>query len=162
MFPPTAEELANSLTKIRAAYNRNSDPSYAERIDRLNRLKKAIVEYKDRLVEAVSADFDGRAEAETYITELLPTLEGIHYYKKNLRRFMRKSKRHTPLMLFGASTEVQYQPLGVIGIVVPWNFPIFLGLSPLVGAFAAGNRAMIKGSEFAPQTGAVIAEMLSQ
>lgn len=159
---PTAEELATSLVKIRFAYNQNPDPSHAERIDRLTRLKNAIVEYKDRLVEAVSADFNGRAEAETYITEILPTLEGIHYYKKNLRSFMRTSKRHTPLMLFGARTEVQYQPLGVIGIVVPWNFPIFLGLSPLVGAFAAGNRAMIKGSEFAPRTGETISEMLSK
>lgn len=155
-------ELAAALTKMREAFARNPAPTREERVDRLTRLHKAILEHKDRLIEAVDRDFGGRAEAETLITELFPILEGIRYNKRKLRRWMKQSKRHTPLMLIGAKTKVHYQPLGVVGIVVPWNFPIFLGLSPLVGALAAGNRAMIKTSEFAPETGELIKEMIAK
>lgn len=155
-------ELRVALTKMRGAYTRNPAPTLQERVDRLDRLHNAILEYKDRLIEAVDEDFDGRAGAETLMIELLPVLEGIRYNKKNLGKWMKASARHTPLMLFGAKTAVHYQPLGVVGIVVPWNFPIFLGLSPLVGAFAAGNRAMMKTSEFAPKTGALLKEMISK
>lgn len=159
---PISVQLSASLATLRSAYSRHPAPTRRERIDRLNRLHAAILEYKDKLIESVDRDFGGRAGAETLMAELLPVLEGIRYNKKNLRKWMRQSKRHTPLMLFGASTKVHYQPLGVVGIVVPWNFPIFLGLSPLVGALAAGNRAMIKTSEFAPETGGLLAEMLSK
>ena len=156
-----ADELSASLALMKAAYARNPAPTAKERIDRLNRLHNAVVDYRDRLVKAVDEDFGGRAAAETEMIELLPILEGIHYNKKRLRSWMRQSRRATPVMLFGAQAKVHYQPLGVIGIVVPWNFPIFLGLSPLVGAFAAGNRAMLKTSEFAPRTGNLIKEMIA-
>lgn len=154
-------DLQHSLNKMRNAFNKAPNPSRQERIERLDRLHNALLNYKERLIEAVDEDFNGRAHAETLMSEILPTLEGIRYNKKHLSKWMRQSKRHTPLMLFGSKTKVHYQPLGVIGIVVPWNFPLFLGLSPLVGAFAAGNRAMIKTSEFAPKSGEVLAEMLS-
>lgn len=158
----TANQLRASLAKMRAAYNQAPAPSRQERIERLSRLHAAVLEYKDRLIETVDRDFDGRAEAETLMMEILPVLEGIRYNKKHLGKWMQQSRRHVPLMLFGTSAKVHYQPLGVVGIVVPWNFPLFLGLSPLAGAFAAGNRAMIKTSEFAPRTGDMLAEMLSK
>ena len=139
----TANGLRGSLTKMREAYKRNPAPTRAERADRLDRLHNAIMAY-------------------TTIIEILPVLEGIRYNKKNLSKWMQQSKRRTPLMLFGATAKVHYQPLGIICIVVPWNFPIFLGLSPLVGALAAGNRAMIKTSEFAPKAGEVLTEMLAK
>ena len=125
-----AQELAASLSLMKAAYARYPAPTAEERIDRLNRLQNAIIEYRDRLVEAVDADFGGRAAAETLLIELLPILEGIHYNRKHLRSWMRQSYRSTPLMLLGARAKVHYQPLGVVGIVVPWNFPIYLGHSP--------------------------------
>lgn len=156
------DQLNASLSAMRKSYNCTPDTSYDERISRLKRLHTGLLEYKDRLVSAVNQDFSNRASAETMMIEILPVLEGIRYNKKNLRKWMKQSDRHTPLMLMGAKTKVHYQPLGVVGIVVPWNFPIFLGLSPLVGAFAAGNRAMIKTSEFAPETGKVIEEMLGK
>ena len=158
----TEYELRASLNKMREAYKSNPAPTAEQRIDRLDRLHAAILEYKDRLIEAVDQDFDGRAGAETLMLELFPVLEGIHYNKKNVRKWMKQSKRSVPLMLFGAKTKVHYQPLGVVGIVVPWNFPIFLGLSPLVGAFAAGNSAMVKASEFAPRTGELLQEMIAK
>ncbi|MEQ8825223.1 MAG: coniferyl aldehyde dehydrogenase [Filomicrobium sp.] len=157
-----AKTLDASLTQMKAAYARNPAPTVRERLDRLNRLHNAIIDYRDRLVKAVDEDFGGRASAETLMIEILPVLEGIHYNKKHLRSWMKQSKRSTPLMLLGAQAKVHYQPLGVIGIVVPWNFPIFLGLSPLVGALAAGNRAMLKTSEFAPRTGNLIKEMIAE
>jgi coniferyl-aldehyde dehydrogenase len=157
---PIAVVLNETLAAQRAAYAQAPAPSIAERTERLNRLHNAVIDYKDRLVAAVDADFSGRASAETELMEILPVLEGIAYNKKNVKRWAKQSRRHTPLMLFGSKTKVHYQPLGVVGIVVPWNFPIFLGLSPLVGALTAGNRAMIKTSEFAENTGAVLKEMI--
>ncbi len=158
---PSTQQLAHSLSVMRASFTNNPAPTAKERMDRLNRLHNVIIDYQDRLVAAANADFSGRAEAETLMIEIYPVLEGIHYNKKHLKSWMKQSNRATPLMLFGATTKVHYQPLGVIGIVVPWNFPIFLGLSPLVGALAAGNRAMIKASEFAPRTGAVLEDMIA-
>lgn len=155
------DEVRSSLTRLQKAFSRNPAPTRFERVDRLERLHNAILEYKDQLIEAVDQDFGGRAAAETLMIELLPVLEGIRYNKKNLGKWMGQSKRHVPLMLFGATTKVHYQPLGVVGIVVPWNFPIFLGLSPLAGAFAAGNLAMLKTSEFAPKTGELLKKMIS-
>ncbi len=152
--------LTQTLSDQKAAFATAKAPTAQERIARLNRLHNALLAYETRLVEAVDADFSGRAHAETRLLELLPVLEGIAYNKKRVKSWMKQSRRHTPMMLFGSKTKVHYQPLGVIGIVVPWNFPIFLGLSPLVGALTAGNRAMIKTSEFAPRTGAVVKEMI--
>jgi coniferyl-aldehyde dehydrogenase len=155
-----AQTLSDTLAAQRAAFAQDPASSIEQRINRLNRLHNAILDYKDRLIAAVDTDFSGRAAAETEILEILPVLEGIAYNKKNVKRWAKQSRRHAPLMLFGSQTKVHYQPVGVIGIVVPWNFPIFLGLSPLVGAMTAGNRAMIKTSEFAPQTGELIKEMI--
>ncbi|MCT4554554.1 MAG: coniferyl aldehyde dehydrogenase [Pelagimonas sp.] len=157
---PIAQTLNDTLGVQKRAFAQTPAPTVQQRIDRLNRLHNAVVDYKDRLIAAVDADFSGRASAETEILEILPVLEGIAYNKKRVKGWMQQSRRHTPLMLFGSTTKVHYQPLGVIGIVVPWNFPIFLGLSPLVGALTAGNRAMIKTSEFAPRTGELVKEMI--
>ena len=154
--------LAPTLENLKSAFLRTPAPTAAQRIERLQRLHQALVTYQDRLIKAVDRDFNGRSRAETLMIELLPIFEGIHYNKKHLRKWMKNSKRKTPLMLFGAKTEVRYQPLGVVGIVVPWNFPIFLGLSPLAGALAAGNLAMIKTSEFAPETGALMKQMIEE
>ncbi len=156
-----ANGLESTLANIDAAYRQYPSPSAAERIDRLDRLHHAMLANREELIAAVDADFGGRASAETMLIEFFPILEGIHHNKKHLKKWMRTSPRRTPRTLVGARAEVHYQPLGVVGIVVPWNFPIFLGLSPLVGAFAAGNRAMIKTSEFAPRTGAIVEQMLA-
>ncbi|MEO0425189.1 MAG: coniferyl aldehyde dehydrogenase [Pseudomonadota bacterium] len=158
---PSAEQLHDVLRQVRAAYARQPAPTARERIDRLDRLHNAVLDYKDRLVAAVDADFGSRPAAETLLMELLPVLQGIAHNRKHVRRWMKPSRRETPLMLAPSTSKVHCQPLGVIGIVVPWNFPLLLSLSPLVSAFAAGNRAMIKTSEYAPQTGAVLQEMLS-
>lgn len=137
-------------------------PDRATRVRRLDKLHNSILQNRARIVAAISKDFSNRAAAETQLAEILPLLDGIAYYRKRLRKFMKPQRRHAPLTVMPAKVEVRYQPVGVVGIVVPWNFPFFLGLSPLIGALAAGNRAMIKTSEFAPASGDLLKEMLSE
>lgn len=153
-------ELMDLLASQRAAFADAPYPSLAERIRKLDRLHNAIIDHKDAIIAAVDQDFGGRSTAETLMAEIFPLLEGIAYCRKNLKRWMKPQRRAVPLILAPASATVHAQPLGVVGIVVPWNFPVFLGLSPLTYALAAGNRVMMKMSEFAPETGKVIAEIL--
>lgn len=155
---PDLEEL---LLAQKKAFLDDPMPDRATRLRRLDKLHNALLDNRTRLVAAVSEDFGNRSDAETDLVEIGPLLEGIAYYRKRLRRFMKPQKRHVPPMLMPASVYVQLQPVGVVGIVVPWNFPIFLALSPLIGAIAAGNRAMLKMSEFAPATGELLTEILA-
>jgi coniferyl-aldehyde dehydrogenase len=156
-----APKLETLLLAQKKAALADPMPDHAARIRRLDKLHNALLDYRARFLAAVSQDFSNRAMAETEMTEIMPVFDNIAYYRKNLRKFMKPQKRHVPLTLMPARVEVRYQPVGVVGIVVPWNFPIFLGLSPLIGALAAGNRAMVKTSEFAPATGALMQEMLA-
>lgn len=162
LVQPESDEsgLRNLLANQRAAFSREPSSSLAERINRLDRLNNAIIDHKDRIIAAIDKDFGNRSTAETLMAEIFPLLEGIAFCRKNLKRWMKPKRRKAPLILAPASVRLHAQPLGVVGIVVPWNFPVFLGLSPLTYALAAGNRAMIKMSEFAPQTGKVLAEIL--
>lgn len=158
---PQMPDLEGLLLAQKKAYITDPMPDHATRIRRLDKLHNALIDNRDRIIDAVSRDFSNRAAAETELAELMPLLDGIAFYRKRLRRLMRPQRRHTPLTLMPARVEVQYQPLGVVGIVVPWNFPIFLALSPLVGALAAGNRAMLKASEFAPASGELLKEIIA-
>ncbi|MCV6584841.1 MAG: coniferyl aldehyde dehydrogenase [Marinibacterium sp.] len=137
-------------------------PDHATRIRRLDKLQNVILDNRARMIAAASKDFSNRAAAETELGEILPLLDGIGYYRKRLGKFMKPQRRHASLTVMPARVEVRYQPVGVVGIVVPWNFPFFLGLSPLIGALAAGNRAMIKTSEFAPASGDLLKEMMAE
>jgi len=152
--------LEQQLDNQKKAFLAKPMPSAAERIEKLNRLKKAIIDYSDRLVETISQDFSNRAESETLLAEIFPLLEAINFHKKKVKKWMKKERRGAPMLIAPSKVEVQYQPLGVVGIVVPWNFPVFLGLSPLVSALTAGNRAMIKTSEFAPRTANMLKELI--
>ncbi|MCG8443127.1 MAG: coniferyl aldehyde dehydrogenase, partial [Caulobacterales bacterium] len=159
--PLEAPALHTRLAGQKLACLADPMPSRAARLRRLDKLHNALLDYRARLVSAVSADFSNRSAAETDLAEIMTLLDGIAFYRGRLKRLMKPQKRHTPLMLMPARVEVIYQPVGVVGIVAPWNFPVFLALSPLIGALAAGNRAMLKVSEFAPATGEVLQEMLA-
>ena len=158
----TGLDLAALLSAQKKACAADPMPNYKTRIRRLDKLHNAILDYRFRLIAAVSNDFSNRASAETDLAEIMPLLDGIAYYRGKLRRLMKPQNRHVPLTVMPAKVEVHYQPVGVVGIVVPWNFPIFLALSPLVGALAAGNRAMLKASEYAPATGELMQQMFSE
>ncbi|MEM7466605.1 MAG: coniferyl aldehyde dehydrogenase [Pseudomonadota bacterium] len=149
------------FAKQRIAFEQNKMPSREDRIRNLDILHNAILDNKEALISAVSRDFSNRASGETLLAEIFPLLEGINYCRKNLKRWMKPQNRKVPMLLAPARVRVHPQPVGVVGIVVPWNFPIFLGFSPLIYALAAGNRAMLKMSEFAPATGELIARIMA-
>ena len=157
-----SEALADRLARQRAAFLREGAPSLAERRARLKRLRAALLTRREELEAALDADFGHRSRHETAIMEMLPVTWGIDYLHKRLPRFMRPERRHVALPMRFARSHVEYQPLGVVGIVVPWNYPLSLALTPLATAVAAGNRAMIKPSEFTPATNAVLAAMLAE
>ncbi len=146
----------------RSAFDAMPYPSLAERRADLDLLKSTLLKYKDALADAMDADFSGRSKDETLLAEILVTVEGIKYNRRKLRRWMRPSRRHVGVLFSPASNKVYYQPKGVVGIMVPWNYPIQLALAPLATALGAGNRAVIKLSEFTPNTNTVLQQMLSE
>jgi len=144
----------------RAAFEAAPYPSLSERRDVLRRLRDAIRRHAPECAAAAYADFGVRAADETMLIDLLPTLLHIDHVLRNLRRWMRPSRRHTELLFRTNRAWVEYQPKGVVGIVVPWNFPFYLALGPLVTALAAGNRCMIKTSESAPHSSKALRALL--
>jgi coniferyl-aldehyde dehydrogenase len=136
-------------------------PSYRERRTDLAALRRFIVENRDALIEAVNRDYGSRSRHETLFAELVPVLDGIRHAQRHLRRWMRPQRRHVDLRLFpGARNRVVPQPLGVVGVIVPWNFPINLTFSALTAIFAAGNRTLVKLSENSQHFAALLIERL--
>ncbi len=138
-------------------------PEAAVRIDRLDRVADIHIRYKDRILEALSADFGNRPHLQTLFTDVINTVMEVKETRKQVRRWMKPEKRKAPLQmrLTGGQAEVQFQPMGVVGNIAPWNFPMGLAFSPAVGALAAGNRVMIKPSEATPQTSELMVEMVN-
>ena len=150
VIEPTAsrQALEATLALQRRAYHAHPVPSKAERIQDLKRLQAFVRENEDALCDAISADYGHRSRHETRLAEIAPSVDGIKYVIKQLGKWMRPQRRHVDLMSFPlARNRVQPQPLGVVGVIVPWNFPVFLSFVPLSYIFAAGNRAMVKMSE---------------
>jgi len=152
------ERLQSALAAQQAAYARHPVPTRRERSADLRALERLLVENRDALVEAINRDYGSRSRHETLFAELVPALDGIRHARRHLRRWMRPQRRKVDLLLFpGARNRVLPQPLGVVGIIVPWNFPIFLMVLPLAAALAAGNRVMVKLSENSRHLAAVLA-----
>lgn len=154
--------LHDVLEQQKRAYERYPVPSAKDRIDRLARLKRILVKYQDQFAEAINRDYGNRSIGETKIGELLTCLEHIGYYSKHLTQWMKPSKRHISILHQPAKGWVEYQPLGVIGIITPWNYPLLLSVGPLICALAAGNHAMIKISSASSQFGQVLENALSE
>ena len=144
------------------AYNACKYPGYKDRIQSLNTLKKLIIAHQDEFVEALHQDFGCRVTAETKLAEILPSIEAIRYIKKRLSRWMRAQRRHVGLLHFPSKNRVFLQPKGVVGIIVPWNYPLFLSLVPVAYAMAAGNTVMVKMSEFTPAFNSLLKKLVSQ
>ena len=149
------------LAKQRAAFARAGAPSLNERRADLKKLQGAMLSRRDEIEAAVNADFGHRSRHETAIMELVALKTGIDYLHSNLRGFMRPTRRHVAAQFRFGSARVEYQPLGVIGIMAPWNYPLSLALMPLATAIAAGNRAMIKPSEFTAATSELLGSLLA-
>lgn len=137
-------------------------PEFAARRASLRRLIEMLRRHQDDIVAAVNADFGVRADAETRLVEVMgPILEARHAVS-HLRKWMRSRRRRTELLFATNRAWVQYQPKGVVGIIGTWNFPLYLTIGPLIAALAAGNRAMIKTSEFSPRSTALLRTMLGE
>ena len=158
----TTSSLHDTLAKQKQAFLENSYPSYKERLLHLTKLKALLLDNQDALIGAISQDFGHRSKDDTRIGDLLSTVSGINYAISKLKRWMKPERRHVGILFQPATARVEYQPKGVIGIMVPWNYPIFLALGPLTQALAAGNRAMIKMSEFTPATTQLLKSLCQQ
>ena len=150
--------LTDILSRQRAAFLRDGPPSLAARKADLRKLKDAVRARLPEFEKALDADFEGRSAQETAILEGVALVQGINYLSRNLKGWMRPQKRHVDMTFRPGRARVVYQPLGVVGIISPWNFPVSLSLMPLATAIAAGNRAMIKPSELTPATSDLLAE----
>jgi coniferyl-aldehyde dehydrogenase len=145
----------------REAFRADVFPSFEVRRDRLQRLLSVLLDRQHELADAIDQDFGGRSKHETLIAETYVTVSALRFVLKNLKSWMRPEKRSTSLGLQPAGARIVPQPLGVIGIVSPWNYPMQLALVPLVYALAAGNRAIVKPSELTPRTSAKLEEILA-
>ena len=154
--------MEDVLAAQRADFLQEGAVSVETRIDRLDRGIDALVRYADQLSEAVNSDFSCRPREITLLTDVGASITPMKHARKHLRKWMKGQKRPTifPLNLLGGRSRIEYQPLGVVGIIAPWNFPVSMVFAPLSGALAAGNRAMIKPSEFTPATSAVLETMI--
>lgn len=151
------------LESQRQDYIKEGAVSAETRIDRLSRGIDAVFQYQDKIVDALNTDFSCRSREVSLITDVGSSIAPLKHARKHLRKWMKGEKRATmfPLNLMGGRSSIEYQPLGVVGVISPWNFPFNLTFAPLAGILAAGNRAMIKPSEFTPATSAVMAEVVA-
>jgi len=146
----TDKALQLQFDAQRAAFQLQPFPTWPERARHLHSLRALLNDNLDALAAAISADFGNRPRQETLLGEVFGSLNGIRDALAHGRRWMRPQRRSVGFWLRPASARILPQPLGVIGIVVPWNYPLFLAVGPLIGALAAGNRVMLKMSEHAP------------
>jgi len=156
----TQPEMLESAAEFEAVFSRQQEwfkahrnPSRQERAEHLNALHSMLVENREALIEAVNADFGCRSRHETILSELIQNQEGLKHAVKHLKRWMKPEKRSLDVTQYPlARARLIPQPLGVVGIVAPWNFPISMAFAPLTAAFAAGNTAMVKMSENSEHT----------
>ena len=153
-------EMPAILERQRAAFLAEGVVSSQTRIDRLERAVQVVKKHQKTFVKAMNEDFGHRSEHQSLFTDIASSIGPLRHAQQNLKRWQKKDKRKvTPgvLALLGARAWIEYQPLGVVGVISPWNFPVNLTFTPLAGVLSAGNRCMIKPSEYTPATSAAMA-----
>ncbi|OGB21746.1 MAG: coniferyl-aldehyde dehydrogenase [Burkholderiales bacterium RIFCSPLOWO2_02_FULL_57_36] len=158
----SGRNLAEVFENQCSAFEASPYPDFYSRRQRLIALKRQIIRYQDLLATAMDKDFSKRSHNESKMFDLLGAVLQVNHAICHLRRWMKPSRRVAELLFMTNSLQVQYQPKGVVGVIAPWNFPVYLALGPLVSALAAGNRVMIKMSEITPATNAVMRRMLAE
>jgi len=154
-------DVRQLMQKQKDSYSRNPYPSESLRKQQLQALKTALLKNQEKLIKAVSADFGHRSRDETLLADIMPTIMAIDHAVKHLRDWMKPQRRKVSMLFQPAQNKIMFQPLGIVGIMSPWNYPIFLSLGPLVAAIAAGNRAMIKPSEYTPYANRIINDIIA-
>ena len=153
---PPGRELERLFELQRAAFAGERYPTLAARRNRLARLRKLVSDNEARFVAAVDRDFGHRSAHETRLAELYIVAAEIAHARAHLAKWMRPQRVATPLHLLPGRARIERQPLGVAGVISPWNYPVQLALAPAVGALAAGNRVLLKPSELTPATSALL------
>jgi len=158
------QAMLDILNRQKKAYINEGEVSAETRIDRLDRAISLLQRYGTKLCDAMAEDFGHRSVDQSKLTDIDGSIGPLKDAKKHLRKWMRPEKRKVmfPLGIFGARARIEYQPLGVVGCISPWNFPVQLTFGPLAGVFSAGNRTMIKPSEFTPATSELMKEMFEE
>ena len=155
-------ELQTTLAELQKAHRQSPFPDWATRKQRLNLLEQMLKDNREALKKAISDDFGHRSHQETELLEIFPSLEGIRHARKHGKQWMKARRKHVSIWFRPASCTLMPQPLGVVGIMVPWNYPLFLTIGPLTAAITAGNRSLIKLSEFTPRFGELLGSLLEQ
>lgn len=145
------EKLNQQFTHLQKLSRRQPILDWSTRLKQLENLEALLSDNQQQLAEAISADFGHRSESETQFAELFPSFTGISHAKKHGKSWMKCRRVGISKLYLPAHNEIQPQPLGVVGIMVPWNYPLYLTVGPLIDALTAGNRVMIKMSEAAPK-----------
>jgi coniferyl-aldehyde dehydrogenase len=158
-----AMTLRSALDVQREDYLREGAVSAATRIDRIDRGIDVLLKYQDKLIDALNTDFSCRSRQVTLLTDVAASLTPLKHARKHVHKWMKPQRKSStfPFNLLGGRSRIEYQPLGVVGVISPWNFPVNLTFGPLAGILAAGNRAMIKPSEFTPATSEVMRDMVA-
>ena len=152
--------LDADLGRLRRAYEADRSPSVAARRAWLTQLEALLRENKREIADAIAGDFSHRSRHETELLEIFPAISAIKHARSHVGQWMKSRRSWASIWFMPARNELRPQPLGVVGIIVPWNYPILLAVAPLVGALAAGNRAYIKMSELTPRTGKLFADLV--
>ncbi|MEG9861045.1 MAG: coniferyl aldehyde dehydrogenase [Parvularculales bacterium] len=160
----TGETMQNILERQKQAHREAGPPSVEKRIEWIDRAIALLVDNQSEIAEAISSDFGHRSSEMSLLTDVMGSVGPLKHAKENIHRWVKPEKRKPqfPLNLMGAKARVEYQPLGCIGVISPWNFPVNLTFAPLAGIFAAGNRCMIKPSEYTPASSELMRRMFSE
>jgi acyl-CoA reductase-like NAD-dependent aldehyde dehydrogenase len=154
--------MRDTLKRMQAAQRANRPPTYEARMATLERLEQTLLRRKDAICDAIAKDYGTRSRHESLVAEVFVTIGCLKHARANLRDWMEPQAREVGWAFLPASAEVVYQPLGVVGIISPWNYPVQLALAPLVGVLSAGNRAMLKPSELTPATGEALRDLCAE
>lgn len=140
-------DLVSTYSSQKEAYLENPDVSYEQRIEDLKQLKRMLMKHSREIKEAINADYGCRSNVESNLADIGASANIINDITKHLKKWMAPQRRSAGKMLLGSRAQVIPQPLGIVGVIVPWNFPVYLSIPPIATAFAAGNRCMVKMSE---------------
>lgn len=154
--------MKQSFEKLKAQFEQDSFPSIKTRRGRLQAIRGLFEEYTDQLCETISQDFGYRSAHETKLTEIFPIMTQLKYTEDHLALWLHEEHRPVDFFFQWARAKVIHVPLGVVGIITPWNFPLLLAFSPLITAIAGGNMAMLKMSELTPRTARVLIDAIKK
>ena len=154
--------MRSQFDRLQSASRRDPAPDWNQRKRRLQSLFSLLHDNAGTIANAISTDFGHRSHQETELLELFPSLETVRHALRHGAGWMRDQRRSTSIWFLPGSSKVIYQPVGVVGIIAPWNYPVYLAAAPLAAALAAGNRALLKPSEFTPRTASLFEQLVGK